>query len=53
MTMFQSFFIFDQKYYKEFNVVVMDFPLGVTLANAFMCILKKSYYIIGQLSLNL
>ena len=34
--MFESFFIFDQKYYKQCDGVVMGFPLGPTLANVFM-----------------
>ena len=37
MTMFESFFIFDQKYYKKCDSVVMGSPLEPTLANFFMC----------------
>ena len=33
MTMYESFFIFDLKYYKQCDGV----PLGPTLANVFMC----------------
>ena len=33
--MFESFFIFDQKYYKQRNDVAMDSPLRPTLINVF------------------
>ena len=36
MTMYKSFFIFDQKYYKQCKSVAMSSPLGSTLANVFM-----------------
>ena len=35
MTMYVSFFIFDQKYYKQYDGVAMGSPLGPTLANIF------------------
>ena len=35
--MFESFFIFDGKFYEKFDGVAMGSPLGSTLANAFMC----------------
>ena len=35
--MFESFFIFDGKFYEQCDGVTMDFPLGPTLANVFMC----------------
>ena len=34
MTMYESFFIFDQKY-KQCDGVTMDSPLGPTLTNVF------------------
>ena len=37
MTVCESFFIFDQKYYKQCGGVAMGSPLGSTLANVFMC----------------
>ena len=37
MAMYESFFIFDQKYYKQCDGVAMGSPLGLTLANVFMC----------------
>ena len=37
ITMFESFFIFDGKFYEQFDGVAMGSPLGPTLANAFMC----------------
>ena len=39
--MFESFFIFDGKFYEQFDGVAMGFPLGPTLANAFMCRLEN------------
>ena len=36
MTMYVSFFIFDQKYYKQYDGVAMGSPLGPTLANIFL-----------------
>ena len=35
--MFESFFIFDEKFYEQCDAVVMGSPLGPTLANVFMC----------------
>ena len=35
--MFESFFIFDGKFYEQFDGVAMGSPLGPTLANVFMC----------------
>ena len=35
--MYKSFFIFDQKCYKQYDGVAMSSPLGPTLANLFMC----------------
>ena len=37
ITMFESFFIFDGKFYEQFDGVAMGSPLGPTLANVFMC----------------
>ena len=37
ITMFESFFIFDGKFYEKCDGVAMDSPLGPTLANTFMC----------------
>lgn len=34
--MFESVFIFDEKFYEQCNGVAMGSPLGSTLANAFM-----------------
>ena len=41
MAMLESFIRFDQKYYKQCNVVAMVSPLGVTLANVFMSHFEK------------
>ena len=35
--MYESFFIFDQKYYKQCDGVAMGSPLEPTLVNVFMC----------------
>ena len=35
--MFESFFIFDGKFYEQCDAVVMGSPVGPTLANVFMC----------------
>ena len=35
--MFESFFIFDGKFYKQCDDVAMGSPLEPTLANIFMC----------------
>ena len=37
ITMFESFFIFDGKFYEQCDAVVMGSPVGPTLANVFMC----------------
>ena len=37
MTIYESFFIFDQKYYKQCDGVAMGSPMGPTLANVFIC----------------
>ena len=37
----ESFFIFDKTFYKRLDGVVMGFPLGPTLANAFLCYHEK------------
>ena len=37
MTMFESFFIFDGRFYEQCDGVAMGSPLGPTLANVFMC----------------
>ena len=37
ITMFESFFIFDGKFYEQCNGIAMGSPLGPTLANVFMC----------------
>ena len=41
MTMFESFFIFDQKYYEQCDGVVMGSPLEPILANVFICQFEK------------
>ena len=40
-TMFESFFVFDQKYYKQCDGFTKGTPLGRTLTNAFMCHFEK------------
>ena len=35
--MFESFFIFDGKFYEQCDGIAMGSPLGPTLANVFMC----------------
>ena len=37
MSMFESFFIFDGKFYQQCDGVAMGYPLGPTLTNIFMC----------------
>ena len=37
ITTFESFFIFDWKFYEQCDAVAMSFSLGPTLANVFMC----------------
>ena len=39
--MFESFFIFNGKFYKQCDGVAMCSPLGPTLANVFMCHFEK------------
>ena len=39
--MFESFFIFDQKYYKQYDGAAMGSPMGAILANVFMCHFDK------------
>ena len=41
MTIFESFFIFNQKHYKESYGVAMGSPLGPTMANVFICKFEK------------
>ena len=41
MTMFQSFFILDQKYYKQCDGALIGSPLGPTLTNVIMCSFEK------------
>ena len=40
---FESFFVFDGEYYIEVDGVAMGFPLGPTLANAFLCYYEKKW----------
>ena len=37
ITMFESFFIFDRKFYEQCDGIAIGSPLGPTLANVFMC----------------
>ena len=37
----ESYFIFNEILYKQIDGVAMGSPLGLTLANAFLCFLKK------------
>ena len=37
IAMFESFFIFDEKFYEQCDGVAMVSPLGLTFANVFMC----------------
>ena len=39
----KSFFIFDITFYKQLDGVAMGFPLGPTLANAFLCCHEKRW----------
>ena len=39
--MFESFFIFDGNFYGQCDGVAMDFCLGSTLVNVFMCYFKS------------
>ena len=53
MKMYESFFNFDQKYYKRCDGVAMGSPLGPLLDNVLECvIMRTSDQIIVQLSLN-
>ena len=36
------FFIFDGEYYTQIDNVVMGSPLGLTLANSFLCYFEKN-----------
>ena len=40
---YESFFIFDGEYYTQIDGVAVGFPLGPTLANAFLCYFKKKW----------
>ena len=37
ITMFESFFKFDRKFYEQCDGVAVGSPLGLTIANVFMC----------------
>ena len=37
ITIFESFYIFDEKFYEQCDGVAIGSPLGPTLANVFMC----------------
>ena len=50
--MFESFFLFDQKYYKLCHGVAMGSQLVHTLANVFMCYFEKICPEIVGFSLN-
>ena len=39
---YESFFIFDGKYYTQIDGVAMGFPLGLALAKTFLCHFEKS-----------
>ena len=39
----ESMFLFNDKYYKQIDGVAMGSPLGLTLANAFMCHYEKKW----------
>ena len=41
--MYESFFIFDQKYYKQCDGFAMDSPPEPTLANVFMCHFESTW----------
>ena len=43
MAMYESFFLFDQKYYKQCDDVAMVSPLAPTLVNVFMCYFEKTW----------
>ena len=38
----ESYFVFNEVLYKEIGGVAMGSPLGLTLANAFLCFYEKS-----------
>ena len=44
ITMFEPFFIFDGKVYKQCDVVAMGFPLGLTIANDFRCHFENIWF---------
>ena len=39
----ESFFIFNNKFYKQIECVAMGFPLGATLRNIFMCSFENNW----------
>ena len=41
--MFESFFIFDGKFYEQYDGIVMGSPLRTTLANVFMCHFENTW----------
>ena len=43
LPVYEFFFIFDQVMYRQIVGVAMDFPLGVALANAFLCHFEKQW----------
>ena len=43
MAMYESFLIFEQKYYKQCDDVAMGSPMGPTLANVFMCHFENTW----------
>ena len=40
---YESFFTFDGEYYTQIDGVAMGSPLGLTLANAFLCHFEKKW----------
>ena len=49
----ETFFMFNNKYYKQVDGVAMASPLGPALANIFMCILKVNGFVIVLMISNL
>ena len=47
--MFESFFIFDGKFYEQCYGVALRSPLGPTLANVFVCHFQTAQVISNQL----
>ena len=37
----ETYFIFNEFFYKQIDVVAMDLPLGPTFANALLCFYEK------------